>query len=77
MSQDADVDTPTEKNKKAVFSKTLVTTQPNVFLLSEWCQDSLPQVQFFGSEEIQNWCESCGVSVNKYLEEEEHILWKL
>lgn len=29
---------------------------------------SLPQVQFFGSEEVQNWCKSCRISINKYLQ---------
>lgn len=31
-------------------------------------RDSLPQVQLFGSEEIQNRRESCGIPVDKYLE---------
>lgn len=35
---------------------------------AERCRDSLPQVQLFGSEEIQNGRESCGIPVDKYLE---------
>lgn len=34
MSQDADVDTPTEKEAAEVFSKALLITQHNVFLKS-------------------------------------------
>lgn len=39
--------------------------------------DFLPQVQLFGSEEIQNWCKSCGVSVDKYLKEDGHTVMKM
>lgn len=67
MSKDADVDPPTEEKHSGynlIFSLLKVGMERD--------HDFLPQVQLFGSEEIQNWCKSCGVSVDKDLKEDGH-----
>lgn len=50
----------------------------NQGFISEWCHQFLLKVQLFGSQEIQDRCKSCRISINKYLQVEgQNVMMKM